>query len=114
MKFNKVWGNTTPLFNNDSVEVHRIEALKNGYCSKHHHEFKYNMFYVESGALSIEIWKNDSDIMDRTILNKGESTTVNPTENHRFIALEDTVAYEIYWVKIISDDIQRDDFGGIR
>tara|TARA_B100000959_G_C14926859_1_gene601869 strand:- start:406 stop:750 length:345 start_codon:yes stop_codon:yes gene_type:complete len=108
----KVWGNTQPLFCKNNVEIHRIETREGGYCSKHKHEHKYNAFYVESGKLKITAWKNDYDLVDETIVSTNQITTCPPQEYHMFEALEDTVAYEIYWVELSENDIQRENCGG--
>jgi quercetin dioxygenase-like cupin family protein len=108
----KVWGSTKALFNKNNVEIHRIKTLSGGYCSKHKHNHKYNLFYVESGKLKITVWKNDYDLIDETVISTGELTTVKPGEYHKFEALEDTVAYEIYWVTLSDSDIDREDHGG--
>ena len=108
----KVWGSTQPLFCKNNVEMHRIEAKKGGYCSKHKHEHKYNAFYIESGKLKITAWKNDYDLVDETIITDNQITTCPPQEYHMFEALEDTVAYEIYWVELNEKDIQRENCGG--
>lgn len=112
-KQGKVWGSTQPLFNKNNVEIHRIEINKGGYCSKHRHIFKHNCFYVESGELEITAWKNDYELVDVTVLTAGEATTVPPGEFHTFKCLEDCVCYEIYWVELLQDDIDREDHGGI-
>lgn len=108
----KIWGKTQEIFHFNNVEIHRIEAKANSFCSKHKHNHKHNMFFVESGVLMIDIWKNDYDLLDKTTLTKGESTVVKPGEYHRFTAIEDTIAYEIYWTELLSDDITRKDCGG--
>mgnify|MGYP001184039981 CR=1 FL=1 len=111
-KQGKVWGFTQPLFNKNNVEIHRIETAKGGYCSKHKHQYKHNCFYVESGQMKITAWKNDYDLVDVTILNDGEATTIPPNEYHMFESLEDTVCYEIYWVELDASDIVRENHGG--
>ena len=105
----KVWGKTQPIFLKNNVEIHRIEAKKGGYCSKHKHEYKYNAFLVEEGKLKITTWKNDYDLVDETIV---ENTTCKPQEYHKFEVLEDTVAFEIYWVELSEKDIVRENCGG--
>jgi len=107
----KVWGITGCLIRRDNFEVHRIEAQQGGYCSKHKHAHKYNMFYVEEGALEILIWNGKH--ADRTVLHAGQYATVPPTVYHRFRALESTLAFEIYWVALEGEDIERDDAGGM-
>lgn len=109
----KIWGNTTKIFDKNNVEFHRIEVNEGGYCSQHKHEHKFNAFYVESGKLLIKIWKNAYDLVDETILLPTQQTVVKPGEFHQFEALEDTVAYEIYWVELEGDDIVRKNVGGL-
>lgn len=113
MKQGKIWGNTISLFNKNNVEMHRIEIKKGGICSKHKHEHKFNAFFVEDGQLEIEVWKKDYDLCDKTLLNNGEISIIMPGEYHRFRALEKTIAFEIYWVELSTDDIIRKDHGRI-
>ena len=108
----KVWGFTQPLILKNNVEIHRIEAKEGGFCSKHKHNYKYNAFFVERGALKITIWKNDYELVDETIIKDQQMSTVKPQEYHMFEALEDTTAYEIYWTEISADDIDRENCGG--
>jgi len=69
---------------------------------------------LEAGQLLIKVWKHDYDLIDETALGPQESTTVKPGEYHRFEVTEkDTVAYEIYWTELDSEDIAREDHGGI-
>lgn len=110
----KVWGKTSPIFFKNNVEMHRIEGKKGGHCSKHRHHTKYNMFFIESGKLQVEIHKDyGSEVLkDITVLGPGEATTVAPGDWHRFRVLEDCVAFEIYWVELEAADIDREDVGG--
>ena len=108
----KVWGKTMELFNKNNVEIHRIEAKKQGFCSEHKHEHKHNAFFVESGKLLVTVWKNDYSLIDETVIANGEMTIVKPGEFHKFEALENTVAYEIYWTELSSSDIVRKNCGG--
>jgi mannose-6-phosphate isomerase-like protein (cupin superfamily) len=112
-KYGKIWGNTQEIFNLNNISIHRIEIIKGGQCSKHKHYHKYNMFFVESGRIQIETWQTDYDLVDITILQSQQSTTVNPNLLHRFTALEDSVVYEIYYTTLESDDIVRMDVGKI-
>ncbi len=83
------------------------------YCSQHKHRFKHNLFYVESGKIRVKAWKNDYDLIDKTVLSKGQKTDIPPTEKHRFEALDDSVAFEIYFSEPIGKDIERFDCGGV-
>jgi quercetin dioxygenase-like cupin family protein len=113
MKTGKIWGKTQEIFKNFNFEVHNISIRKGGYCSKHKHVFKYNMFFVISGRLKIKVWKNDYKVCDETILEKGEKTVVGPGEYHQFEALDRTKALEIYYPESIQKDIIRESKGGI-
>jgi len=110
----KVWGNTSCLFCKNNTEIHRIEAKKNAYCSKHLHKLKYNMFYVERGELRVVIYRPDAGkiIEDVTDLKAGQSTFVEPGLLHEFIAIKDCIAYEIYWTELSPTDIERESVGG--
>jgi SAM-dependent methyltransferase/quercetin dioxygenase-like cupin family protein len=110
----KIWGTTSKLFSMNNCEVHRIEIKKGGYCSKHIHNFKYNMFFVESGVLEVKVLQQDSNYVDSTVLYSGDQTVVAPGKLHIFEAREDTVAYEIYWVAMEGEDINRQSVGGVR
>lgn len=111
MKSGKIWGETRLLEANGVLEFHRIQAVQGGVCSRHLHQHKWNGFFVESGCLLIRVWKNDYDLVDETQLRAGEYTCVAPGQYHQFEALEDTVAFELYWARFDHDDIQRDTQG---
>ena len=110
----KIWGSTSMLFEKNNVEIDRIEVKKGGYCSKHMHEHKFNMFFVEKGKLKVVIYREDASsiIEDVTVLDAGCMTYVEPDLYHYFEGLEDTVAYEIYWVELNQNDIIRESVGG--
>jgi mannose-6-phosphate isomerase-like protein (cupin superfamily) len=114
MIFGKIWGNTQKIFEHNNVSFHRIQILKGGICSKHYHEHKYNMFFVENGLLKISTWQKDYTLVDETILGNNQSTTISPGLYHNFEALEDTVAYEIYYLNLNDNDIIRDGCGYIK
>ena len=71
------------------------------------------MFYVTSGKLKIYIYKNDYDLIDTTELGSGEWTTVRPGEFHSFEAVDDTLAFELYYPEPLSEDIIRRTVGGM-
>ena len=70
------------------------------------------MFYVISGKLQINTWKNDYPLCDSTILQAHERTIIKPGEFHEFVVLEDSVVLEVYWVELKLDDIDRESCGG--
>lgn len=107
----KIWGTTETIEANPSLEFHRIAIKAGGVCSKHIHKHKWNGFYVVSGKLQLSVWKSNYDLIDVTILEAGQYTKIAPGEYHQFEALEDTEAFEIYWVEFNHDDIQRESSG---
>lgn len=112
MKQGKIWGLTEELFDKNNVSIHRIEANAGFMCSKHFHAHKHNVFFVEKGMLKIEVWQKDYDLVDETIISDGQSTSVPPGLQHRFSAIEDTIAFEIYYVELDNNDIFRQNTGG--
>ena len=109
----KFWGTTQCFFENCTSEVHYIEAVKGGFCSRHHHENKWNRFIVLEGALKVIIYKQDGQ--DETNLTDGMFSDVPPAGDHRFEAMEDTRALEIYWIDGLDpNDIVRRDIGGLK
>lgn len=112
-KSGKVWGHTSALFNRNNVEIHRLEGLKGGYSSEHKHSAKYNMFFVEEGAIEIISWKGATEGPDCVVLSPGESCIVAPGVYHQFKVVENCVVYEIYWTDLQETDIVRRTTGGI-
>ena len=110
----KFWGQTSPIFNKNNVEIHRFIGNKGGYSSKHKHHAKYNMFLVESGEVIITTWKDPSGRPDETVLAPGQTCIVPPGLFHKFEVQEDCIVYEIYWVELREDDIERENSGGIK
>lgn len=108
----KVWGQTAPIFNKNNVEIHRIVGKLGGFCSKHIHQHKWNMFFVESGCLKIKTWM-EYGLVDETTLYPENSCVIPPNTPHMFeVLLDDTVAYEVYWVELDPKDIVRENVGG--
>ncbi len=109
----KVWGKTWSLFSKNNVEIHRIEVRPGGFCSKHRHTSKHNMFIVEAGRLLVDIWREGMDEPDSGELRAGDQLVVPPGVYHRFKALTDVEAYEVYWVELDAGDIDRENHGGM-
>ena len=85
----KVWGETSEIVANSSLELHRIEVHPDTQCSKHCHRYKWNGFYVESGKMLVRVWQNgDQDgLVDETVLEAGDFTQVKPGKIHQFEGL---------------------------
>lgn len=106
-KYGKIWGYTSEIFSNDNVSIHRIKILNGHVCSKHYHQYKYNIFFVESGNIIVYRWENNFKI--GTSLSEGQSINIEPNIYHQFEALEDSIVYEIYYTKTNNEDIIRDE-----
>ena len=107
----KIWGKTRLIKANPAFESHHIHVNAGGQCSKHRHQHKVNGFYVLRGRLVIDVWKNDYDLVDETVLDPGDYMEVRPGEYHRFRAVTDVEALEFYFVRLDPDDIEREDVG---
>jgi len=108
----KVWGLTTEIYRTATFSAYHLSIDKFGYCSKHKHNRKYNLFYVLSGKLKIIIWRDG--LPDITILGPGQISGVPPDFFHQFEGLENTECIEIYYVFLEDPDIERENQGGIR
>lgn len=107
----KTWGMTQQIFHLNNVEMHYIDIVRGGYSSMHKHNGKYNRFIVISGTLKVIQVLDGKE--DDTILTPGMMTDIAPGVYHKFVAMEDTHAIEIYWTVIQPDDIVRLDRGGV-
>lgn len=103
----KVWGQTTQIEANGSLEFHRIEFKKDFQCSEHYHSTKSNGFFVEEGKLLIKTWPENTEIVDTTILNKGDYMEVPAGVWHQFVGITDGIAFELYWSEFDKEDIVR-------
>ena len=110
----KIWGSTELILANNSLEFHKIDFRKGGVSSKHKHEYKWNGFYVMYGKLKIRVWQKSYDLIDETILKAGDFTKVKPGLFHSFEALDDGVAFELYWAEFNHNDIERESVGHLK
>ena len=138
VRYPKNWGTTTLVLLLPKLQVHRIMVAPQSECSVHHHKFKANRFYVESGELIVRVftWSvscgsgsdpttglinanpdvcnmEHSDHLVRT----GEIFDVMPGVTHQFIQPKgdapDVIAYEMYWCPDGSD-VRDDDIVRLR
>ncbi len=108
----KVWGLTQEVWTGPHSEVHLINTKKGGFCSRHRHEHKWNLFHIIQGHLRVTIWQHSGleDIID---LYDGQSCQIPPNVLHQFEAVADTSALEVYWVELNPADIVRESEGGM-
>ena len=119
----KIWGQRTRLYSNGGVEVYLLDVEpvdgKPVVCSTHHHEMKYNRFFVVMGRLGVEhgIGPEADDPLNvaggRWHLNAGDQYTVPPGEVHRFVVTEKAKIIETTWADAITEDIHRQDEGHV-
>jgi mannose-6-phosphate isomerase-like protein (cupin superfamily) len=112
-KSGKVWGTTEEIFNNGIVSINYLKIKVGGFCSEHRHIKKANLFFVVSGTLRLEIWKEDGKRKDETILGPGQMSRIEPGDYHRFWATSDVECFEIYDLSFTDEDIERRTIGGI-
>lgn len=116
----KAWGVSTTICAVSSFEVQRINVMAGGYCSRHKHLKRHNLFYVEYGKLVLHIFESNTDNCVKVLIDTGEQYLVGPGVEHMFENPEVTsvIAYEIYWDEninglVLSEDIVRFSIGGI-
>lgn len=110
----KLWGMNYIMHIDNIFQACHITIKKGGFCSNHRHTHKWNQFYIISGKLAVELFK-EGDKTPYSILYLGpnDSIKVMPGVNHKFHAMEDTEAIEIYSVNVSEEDILREDTGGM-
>jgi mannose-6-phosphate isomerase-like protein (cupin superfamily) len=118
MPTEKPWGETQTLYLDDKIEVCRIWVRQGAYCTRHLHKDKDNAFWIVSGRLRVVTYHPDGTVLIDRILEPGGSTRltiVGSGLKHRFEALTDVVAHEVYQAipgrSINKDDIVRFDEG---
>jgi mannose-6-phosphate isomerase-like protein (cupin superfamily) len=106
----KVWGTTETVFKDKNTHIELIRVDKDGFCSLHRHNSKYNLFLVLSGRLKVTTHKDGLE--DSVVLGPFQRTTIAPGHFHQFHALEEVVALEVYWTQLEDSDIERKNQGG--
>jgi len=112
----KSWGSKQRIFEGSNILFDRLDIVKGGFCSEHKHWVQFNKFYIESGLLKIDIHTKSeiyTHLLDDT---NNRSIIVPPGLIHKFIALKETICYEIVFIKFKYNDITRifpNNIGGI-
>lgn len=110
----KLWGRNHIIHIDHSFQICHIFINKGGFCSNHLHTHKWNQFYIVSGKLTVMSYDSEGMPTGLVVLGPTECIKIPPGMNHRFEALEDTQALEIYWSELSEHDIVRTDLGGVR
>jgi mannose-6-phosphate isomerase-like protein (cupin superfamily) len=108
----KIWGTTQQLHANQAFELHRLEIDGGHRCSRHYHQAKHNLFFVESGAIMVSVWQPEKFVADFTTLVAGQSLIVPPGHDHMFCGVaKKSIVFEAYWAELRGDDIVRKNSG---
>lgn len=102
----KCWGNRTVIYRNSSSEIALLELERGTRCSWHHHNQKWNRFFVVNGCVHIATKDGMVTLRD------GESLTVAPGVEHEFRVECDSTMIEAMYVEYDHSDIIRQDVGG--
>jgi len=111
----KVWGRVCHIFESENAAVSHLE-VKAGYrCSRHYHQHRANMFYVQEGKIVVEVWNGWTRTMADLV--PGYMLVVPSKIEHRFNVVESGKLIEVYWPdqeggKCEFDDIVRLESGG--
>lgn len=109
----KPWGKEIWLELNEFYCYKRIYINAGSQTSYHYHEVKTETNFIVSGKA--EVWlENDEGIVEKTIMEEGESFTVLPPRKHRVVAITDTILQEVSTPEVddvirLEDDTNRPD-----
>jgi len=116
----KVWGRVKHVFASPQASVSYLETKKNTRCSIHYHQERANQFIVIEGCIMVERFSDENlfSALDEHILTENCIYTVPCGVWHRFKALQDSRAIEVYFPGkeggiCRMDDIVRHDVGGV-
>lgn len=113
----KPWGTSTPLYLTSEMEVVKISILKTGHCSRHRHLNKDNTFIVLRGELLVIEEPGSLAAVQHPLDPCSKPLTIPRGVLHKFWALTDVEAIEIYraaeGTTIDPDDIIRYSEGGL-
>ena len=101
----KLWGKTQLVFDNEIIHIYSAWIKPGGFCSKHYHKNKHNLFFVQSGSIVVKIW--DKETINEHKLLTGDKILVNSNTWHQFVAIEESIVLEIYYSTIDHEDIIR-------
>ena len=114
-RIEKIWGNTTELFRNNTTSTHYIEIDKGGYCSEHKHAQKTNVFYIIEGILEVTIWDDSGSYVTELRPEIGYVNTLHIRfgQWHKFHAVTNVKCIEVYEYLYDGEDIERRTVGGM-
>ncbi len=91
----KGWGFEKWIVNNEKYCGKLLYFVKGKKCSWHYHKIKDEVFYIQSGKISIK-YSEEDDIMTakEKVLGPGDNFHVYVGLRHQMLALEDTELFE--------------------
>lgn len=115
----KIWGTSKVIYRDDRSEIVEITVKAGGFCSRHYHKNKDNLFLVTSGALRVDQFGFRGQSKWLYACGGGSGPLLVPAGvTHQFTAETDVVAWEVYRAiggRVIDPaDIVRLSEGGIR
>lgn len=119
----KPWGHWRLLYVDDVYELRKLTLKAGGWCSRHFHTTKCNVFHVLSGSVRVKEYYADTPgeegMFAVHILTEGSEPVHIPAGvQHRFEVLEDAVVYEYSLAregeKMDVNEIHRLDESGFR
>ena len=114
----KVWGRTRHVFASPEASIWELDVVRGGYCSRHRHKTRANLFVVVRGNVQVTTW--DAKDRPRTFhLTAGTRAMLRVPAGvwHRFEAVGPAQIVEMYLPDggaIDENDIERADEGGVR
>jgi choline kinase/quercetin dioxygenase-like cupin family protein len=109
----KPWGKEIWLALNEHYCYKRISINAGSQTSYHYHEVKTETNYIALGKA--EVWlENDEGVVEKKIMEEGESFTVLPPRKHRVVAITDVILQEVSTPEVddvirLEDDTNRPD-----
>ena len=119
----KPWGSWKLLFIDDVYELRLLHLKAGGFCSRHYHETKCNVFHVVSGSIRVKTYgasePGEDGLLLVRILTRGSGPYHIPAgTQHRFEVIQDAIAYESSMARtgetIDINEIHRLDESGFR
>lgn len=114
----KAWGFVRHVFDSPHAAVSVLDTKTGAFCSRHTHEQRSNLFFVQSGVIEVVEYDHKGEMETlRKRLHPGEVHSVPAGVVHRFEVILGGVVVEVYAPgkegDIVSiNDIQRLDVGG--
>lgn len=111
----KCWGKTCRVVRGHDWDIHSLHVVSGGYCSRHVHDRKWNLFYVISGTIVVEQFDNGETLQpaNSSIVGPDQKFIVPSGVWHRFRVLKSGIVIEVYWPAAWNaDEIIRADHGG--